>query len=112
MGTRQGAGQHGADSHRSHEDERLCCAESKRGECRPWAEPDQAPADSEERRAGEQRRAAEAQLGRISLTSRAFHNDLFGPFCEQLAELCGMDMVLAMNSGAEGVETAEERLAG
>jgi ornithine--oxo-acid transaminase len=51
-------------------------------------------------------RAAKEQLDRVTLTSRAFHNDLFGPFCEQLAELCGMDMVLAMNSGAEGVETA------
>jgi ornithine--oxo-acid transaminase len=51
-------------------------------------------------------RAAKEQLDRLTLTSRAFHNDLFGPFCEQLAELCGMDMVLAMNSGAEAVETA------
>jgi len=50
--------------------------------------------------------AAERQLGRLTLTSRAFHNDLLGPFCEQLAELCGMDMVLPMNTGAEGVETA------
>ncbi|HEX5938037.1 MAG TPA: ornithine--oxo-acid transaminase [Actinomycetota bacterium] len=51
-------------------------------------------------------RAAKAQLDRVTLTSRAFHHDLFGPFCEQLAALCGADMVLAMNSGAEGVETA------
>jgi ornithine--oxo-acid transaminase len=51
-------------------------------------------------------RAAKEQLDRLTLTSRAFHNDLFGPFCEQLADLCGMDMVLAMNSGAEAVETA------
>jgi ornithine--oxo-acid transaminase len=51
-------------------------------------------------------RAAKEQLDRVTLTSRAFYNDLFGPFCEQLAELCDMDMVLAMNSGAEGVETA------
>jgi ornithine--oxo-acid transaminase len=51
-------------------------------------------------------RAAKDQLDRVTLTSRAFHNELFGPFSEQLAELCGMDMVLAMNSGAEGVETA------
>jgi ornithine--oxo-acid transaminase len=51
-------------------------------------------------------RAAKDQLDRVTLTSRAFHNDLFGPFCEQLAALCGMDMVLAMNSGAEAVETA------
>jgi ornithine--oxo-acid transaminase len=51
-------------------------------------------------------RAAKEQLDRVTLTSRAFHHDLFGPFCEQLAELCGMDMVLPMNSGAEAVETA------
>jgi len=50
--------------------------------------------------------AAERQLGRVTLTSRAFHNDLFGPFCEQLADLCGMELVLPMNTGAEGVETA------
>jgi ornithine--oxo-acid transaminase len=51
-------------------------------------------------------RAAKEQLDRVTLTSRAFHHDLFGPFCEQLAELCGMDMVIPMNSGAEAVETA------
>ena len=50
--------------------------------------------------------AAKRQLDRVTLTSRAFHNDLFGPFCEQLAELCGKDMVLTMNTGAEAVETA------
>jgi ornithine--oxo-acid transaminase len=51
-------------------------------------------------------RAAKEQLDRLTLTSRAFHNDLFGPFCEELAALCGMDMVIPMNSGAEAVETA------
>ncbi|MEX0985286.1 MAG: ornithine--oxo-acid transaminase [Actinomycetota bacterium] len=50
--------------------------------------------------------AAKAQLDRVTLTSRAFHNDLFGPFCEGLAALCGKEMILAMNSGAEAVETA------
>ena len=50
--------------------------------------------------------AAHEQLDRVTLTSRAFHNDRFGPFCRDLAELCGKDMVLAMNSGAEAVETA------
>jgi ornithine--oxo-acid transaminase len=50
--------------------------------------------------------AAERQLGRITLTSRAFHNDLLGTFTRELAELCGMDMVLPMNTGAEAVETA------
>jgi len=51
-------------------------------------------------------RAAKDQLDRLTLTSRAFHNDRFGPFCEALADLCGMDMVLPMNSGAEAVESA------
>jgi ornithine--oxo-acid transaminase len=50
--------------------------------------------------------AAKRQLDRVTLTSRAFHNDLFGPFCEGLAELCGKEMVLTMNTGAEAVETA------
>jgi len=46
------------------------------------------------------------QLERCTLTSRAFHNDRLGPFTRQLAELCGMEKVLPMNSGAEAVETA------
>lgn len=50
--------------------------------------------------------AAVEQLGRVTLTSRAFHHDQFGPFCAELAELAGMDAVLPMNSGAEAVETA------
>ena len=50
--------------------------------------------------------AAKAQLDRITLTSRAFHNDVLGPFLEGLAELCGKDMVLPMNTGAEAVESA------
>jgi ornithine--oxo-acid transaminase len=50
--------------------------------------------------------AAKEQLDKLTLTSRAFHNDTFGPFCKALAELCAKDMVLTMNSGAEAVETA------
>ncbi len=50
--------------------------------------------------------AAKEQLDRVTLTSRAFHSDAFGPFCEALAGLCGKDMVLTMNTGAEAVETA------
>ncbi|HYG71061.1 MAG TPA: ornithine--oxo-acid transaminase [Actinomycetota bacterium] len=50
--------------------------------------------------------AAKDQLDRLTLTSRAFHNDQLGPFLRDLAELCGMDLALPMNSGAEGVETA------
>ncbi|SOE11658.1 ornithine--oxo-acid transaminase [Streptomyces sp. 2323.1] len=50
--------------------------------------------------------AAKAQLERVTLTSRAFHHDRFAEFCTQLAELCGMELVLPMNTGAEAVETA------
>ncbi|KQZ11225.1 ornithine--oxo-acid aminotransferase [Agromyces sp. Root1464] len=50
--------------------------------------------------------AAREQLGRITLTSRAFHNDRLGPFVTELAVLCGKDMVLPMNTGAEAVESA------
>ena len=50
--------------------------------------------------------AARQQLDRVTLTSRAFHNDQLGPLCRELAELCGMEMVLPMNTGAEAVETA------
>lgn len=50
--------------------------------------------------------AMKKQLGRVALTSRAFHNDQLAPFCRELAELCGMEMVLPMNTGAEAVETA------
>jgi ornithine--oxo-acid transaminase len=50
--------------------------------------------------------AARKQIEHVTLTSRAFLHDQFGPFCRDLAELCGMDMVLPMNTGAEAVETA------
>ena len=50
--------------------------------------------------------AAHEQLDRVTLTSRAFLHDQFGPFCRELAQLCGMDLVLPMNTGAEAVETA------
>lgn len=50
--------------------------------------------------------AVRAQLDRLTLTSRAFHNDQLGPFCRELAELVGMESVLPMNTGAEAVETA------
>lgn len=49
--------------------------------------------------------AAHAQLDAVTLVSRAFHSDRLGPFCAALAELCGKDMVLPMNSGAEAVES-------
>jgi ornithine--oxo-acid transaminase len=50
--------------------------------------------------------AAERQLERVTLVSRAFEHDQFGPFCAELAALAGMQMVLPMNTGAEAVETA------
>jgi ornithine--oxo-acid transaminase len=49
--------------------------------------------------------AATEQLGRVTLTSRAFHNDKLGPFATELAALAGKDMVLPMNTGAEAVES-------
>jgi ornithine--oxo-acid transaminase len=67
-------------------------------------------------------RVAQQQMERLAFTSRAFHNDQLGPFCEALVRLCqrlvaragagltahraALQMVLPMNTGAEGVETA------
>ncbi|MFX7548809.1 aminotransferase class III-fold pyridoxal phosphate-dependent enzyme, partial [Acinetobacter baumannii] len=39
---------------------------------------------------------------------RAFHNDKLGPFATALAQLCGKDLVLPMNTGAEAVETGSK----
>ncbi|MGW0431272.1 ornithine--oxo-acid transaminase [Micromonospora sp. NPDC003197] len=50
--------------------------------------------------------AAHAQLDRLTLTSRAFIHDQFAAFCRELAQLCGKELVLPMNTGAEAVETA------
>jgi ornithine aminotransferase len=50
--------------------------------------------------------AVMAQLDRVTLTSRAFHSDRLGAYCRDLAALCGKDMVLPMNTGAEAVESA------
>jgi len=47
-----------------------------------------------------------AQAGRLTLGSRAVHNDRLGPFLEKLARLAAFDVVLPMNTGAEAVETA------
>ncbi|CAL9375541.1 MULTISPECIES: ornithine--oxo-acid transaminase [Streptomyces] len=49
--------------------------------------------------------AAHHQLDRLTLTSRAFHNDRLAEFAERLAALTGQDMVLPMNTGAEAVES-------
>jgi len=50
--------------------------------------------------------ALHAQAQELCVTSRAFHSDKLAPFMEKLCNLSGMDMGLAMNSGAEAVETA------
>ena len=50
--------------------------------------------------------AAVDQMGRVSLTSRAFSNDRMGPFLKRLCELSGLEMALPMNTGAEAVETS------
>lgn len=50
--------------------------------------------------------SAHEELDRLTLTSRAFHNDQLGPFARELAELTRMDAILPMNTGAEAVETA------
>ena len=50
--------------------------------------------------------AARAQLDRLTLTSRAFHNDQMGPFLRELCESAGFERALPMNTGAEAVETA------
>lgn len=46
------------------------------------------------------------QAGTLTLTSRAFYNDVLGPFEKYITEYFGFDKVLPMNTGAEGVETA------
>lgn len=50
--------------------------------------------------------AALSQMGRVTLTSRAFRNDQMGPFLRELCHLTGYEMALPMNTGAEAVETA------
>jgi ornithine--oxo-acid transaminase len=46
------------------------------------------------------------QSEKITLTSRAFHNELMGKFLKMLCQISGMEMALPMNTGAEAVETA------
>ncbi|MCA1022533.1 ornithine--oxo-acid transaminase [Halobacillus litoralis] len=46
------------------------------------------------------------QASRVTLTSRAFHNDQLGPWYEKICKLTHKDMALPMNTGAEAVETA------
>ena len=50
--------------------------------------------------------ALKDQADRVTLTSRAFHNDQLGPWYEKICKLTNKDMALPMNTGAEVVETA------
>ncbi|MBN1242115.1 MAG: aminotransferase class III-fold pyridoxal phosphate-dependent enzyme, partial [Spirochaetales bacterium] len=51
-------------------------------------------------------KAVKTQLKRVTLTSRAFHNDRMGEFLKKLCEFTGYEAALPMNTGAEAVETA------
>ncbi|KAK6067647.1 Ornithine aminotransferase [Seiridium cupressi] len=51
-------------------------------------------------------KALTEQAGRLTLSSRAFHNDVFPKWAEKVQQMFGYDMVLPMNTGAEAVETA------
>ncbi|KAI0758920.1 ornithine-oxo-acid aminotransferase [Fomes fomentarius] len=46
------------------------------------------------------------QAQKLTLSSRAFYNSVFGQFAQKVTNLFGYDMVLPMNTGAEAVETA------
>ncbi|CAM4211661.1 ornithine--oxo-acid transaminase [Paenibacillus alkaliterrae] len=50
--------------------------------------------------------ALKEQADKVTLTSRAFHNEVMGAFCEKLAAYTGKERILPMNTGAEAVETA------
>lgn len=50
--------------------------------------------------------AAQKQLAKVPLTSRAFHSDNFGTYSKFVTQYFGYDTVLPMNTGAEAVETA------
>ena len=50
--------------------------------------------------------AAQRQLGKVAVTSRAYYGDTLGPFLARLCSVAGFDRALPMNTGAEAVETA------
>ncbi|MFP3339419.1 aminotransferase class III-fold pyridoxal phosphate-dependent enzyme, partial [Micrococcus sp. SIMBA_131] len=50
--------------------------------------------------------ALKDQADRVTLTSRAFHNDQLAPFYQKVSEFTNKEMILPMNTGAEAVETA------
>jgi ornithine--oxo-acid transaminase len=51
-------------------------------------------------------KALKEQADKLTLTSRAFHNDALGEYCDFVTKYFGMDRVLPMNTGVEGGETA------
>ncbi|NIO29121.1 MAG: ornithine--oxo-acid transaminase [Candidatus Latescibacteria bacterium] len=51
-------------------------------------------------------KALRDQANKVTLTSRAFHNDMLGPFLKKLTKVTQLEMALPMNTGAEAVETA------
>ncbi|MEL6989681.1 MAG: aminotransferase class III-fold pyridoxal phosphate-dependent enzyme, partial [Bacteroidota bacterium] len=50
--------------------------------------------------------ALKSQADELTLTSRAFYNDILGPYEKYVTEYFGFDKVLPMNTGVEAVETA------
>lgn len=50
--------------------------------------------------------AMKTQAETLTLSSRAFHNDVLGPYCEFVTKYFGYERVLPMNTGVEGGETA------
>ena len=52
--------------------------------------------------------ALQNQAEVLTLTSRAFHNNVLGPYEEYITKLFGYDKILPMNTGVEGGETANK----
>ena len=50
--------------------------------------------------------AMRAQSEKLTLSSRAFHNDVLGEYCEFVTKYFGYQRILPMNTGVEGGETA------
>ena len=53
-------------------------------------------------------KALNDQASKLTLTSRAFHNDILADYEEYITRLFGYDKVLPMNTGVEGGETANK----
>lgn len=50
--------------------------------------------------------AAERQMQKVAVMSRAYYSTTLGPLLEKISEVTGFERVLPMNTGAEAVETA------